>query len=170
MEEVEVKFLDIDKKAVIAKLEALGAEKVFEGEIIPSFFDYPGDPLRAKDQILRLRKKGDETELAFKQKKNYPEAKVAEETELNVDDFEIMKKILLKLGMVEVVRHPKHRISYRLDGAQYEIDEYDGIPAYIEIETSSIETLKKAVEKIGFHMKDSKPWSGRQLLRHYKKD
>ncbi|MBN1793112.1 class IV adenylate cyclase [Candidatus Woesearchaeota archaeon] len=170
MEEVEVKFLEINKAEIIGKLESIGAKKVFEGRIVPSFFDYPDDSLRKKDQILRLRKRGDETELAFKQKKQYPEAKVAEETELNVDDFETMRQILLRLGMKEVARKPKQRISYATEHAHYEIDTYEGLPPYLEVEAESFEDLKKAVERLGFSMKDSKPWSGRQLLKHYDKE
>ena len=170
MNEVEVKFLEINVPETIKKLEAIGARKVFEGRIIPSFFDFPGDVLRGKEQILRLRKKGNETELAFKQKKQYEEAKVAEETEVNVSEFETMKQILLKLGMKEVARKPKHRISFAGEHCHYEIDTYDGLPPYLEVEAESIEELRKAVAKLGLDMKDARPWSGRQLLRHYGKE
>lgn len=170
MNEVEVKFLDINVQEIIKKLEKLGAKKGFEGDVVPLFFDFPGDTLKKKDQILRLRKKGDHTELAFKQKKEFEGAKVAEEIELKVAEFETMRKILLLIGLKEVARKKKHRIGYYTDHAHFEIDTYDGLPTYLEVEAESFEDLKKAVKSLGLDMKDAKPWSGRQLLEYYGKE
>ena len=41
MEEVEVKFLDINPDSLIKKLENLGAKKVFERFYRRRIFDYP---------------------------------------------------------------------------------------------------------------------------------
>jgi adenylate cyclase, class 2 len=169
MNEVEVKFLDVNSKDIIKKLQSFGAKKTFEGSIVPSFFDFPDRRLKARNQLLRLRKKGELLELTFKQKKKSSKAKIAVETELYVSDFEKMRSILLKIGLLERRRYSKRRISYVLEDAHYELDTYAGMPTFLEVEASSVGALRKAVSKIGFSMNDAKPWSGRQVFEHYKK-
>jgi adenylate cyclase, class 2 len=169
MNEVEVKFLDVDATAVARKLISLGAKKTFEGDIIPSYFDFPDRQLKARGQLLRLRKRGSMVELTFKQKMKHPRAKIAEETELLVDDFEQMRKILLKIGLLEWKKYSKKRTSYCLGNAHYELDKYPGMPTFLEVEANNIKALKKAVQAIGFSIKDAKPWSGREVFEHYKR-
>jgi adenylate cyclase class 2 len=169
MNEVEVKFLEIDKAALERKLQSLGAKKVFEGIITPFYFDFPNGSLRARNKVLRLRKKGSLVEFAIKEKKKSFGAKVAEETEVIVSDFENTRKILLSLGFREYARLPKKRISYALGPVHYELDTYDGMPTFLEVEAHSIKELKWAVNKLGFILKEAKPWSGREVLKHYGK-
>jgi len=169
MNEVEVKFLEVSVLQTIRTLEQLGAKKVFDGKIVPFYYDFPDDSLRSKNKVLRLRKKGTEVEFAVKEKKNVNGAKVAEETEVIVSDFENTRKILKTLGFKEISRMSKHRISYALGKWHFELDTYPGMPTFLEVEAHSIADLKKAVSAIGFSMKESKPWSGRQVLKHYGK-
>jgi adenylate cyclase, class 2 len=169
MQEFEVKFLDIDVEAITAKLISLGAVKEFDGEIKPSIFDKKGKSLRAKGQLLRLRKKGDLVELAFKQKLDRSDVKLYDETEVYVSDFEKASKILRALGFIEDARMAKHRISYSLGKAKFEFDTFPSIPTFLEIEAGSLQDLNDAVIQIGLDIKDAKPWSGRDVLRHYGK-
>jgi adenylate cyclase class 2 len=170
MNEVEVKFLEIDKANLIRKLESMGARKEFDGTIEPIFFDYPDMRLRKIHNTLRLRKKGGIYELTFKEKRKEPPAKIAKETEVTVSDFQEMKNILLQLGLIELRACPKHRISYTLGDCHYELDTYDGIPTFLEVESEDLESVKKGVERIGFSMKDATPWSVREIMEHYGKE
>jgi len=170
MEEIEVKILDIDKNKVIKRLEELGARKTFEGDVHASYFDFPDKRLDKNDSFLRLRKKGDIVELTFKKLISREKAKIMQEDEVVVNDFENMIKILKDLGLVELRNEAKkHRVSYELEKVHFEIDSPDDIPAYLEIEAPDLEKLENAVEKVGFSMKDAKPWSGKHVREYYQK-
>jgi adenylate cyclase, class 2 len=171
MNEVEVKILEVDIKAIVKKLEGMGAKKVFDGRSQARYFDYPDGRLKSAKSVLRLRSKGELVELAFKRKNSDDKTvKSREETEVNVSDLETMGKILLALGMVEL--EPglnKHRASYALEDAHFEFDTYEGVPTYLEIEAHSVERARYWVEKLGFSMRDTKPWTGKDVVKHYGK-
>ncbi|MEK6857459.1 MAG: class IV adenylate cyclase [Nanoarchaeota archaeon] len=170
MNEIEVKILDIDKNKVIEKLESLGAKKEYEGKVNAIFFDFPDKKLAKDDSFLRLRNKEKFAELTLKKKVSKSEAKVMEETEITCDDFENAKKILSFLGLVESKsKANKYRISYSLDNVHFEIDSLEAFPTYLEIEAPNLEKLKSAVEKLGFSMKDAKPWSMKDVKEYYQK-
>lgn len=42
----------------------------------------------------------------------------------------------------------KHRISYQLNGAEFDIDKYEKIPALLEIEESSQKNIDAWIEKL----------------------
>ena len=179
MHEVEVKFLEVDVATLTKKLIQLGAKKVFDGEIIAHYFDYPDSRLRAEGKLLRLRKKGDIVELTLKKSINPKSlAKESHELEVNCTDFETMKTILLESGFTyrkplpgeEILNTTdKHRASYSLEGAHFEFDTFPNIPTFLEIETQSVEAIQAWVHKLGLNMQDAKPWTGRDVLKHYLK-
>lgn len=169
MKETEVKFLEINKKEIIRKLARLGAKKVFEGDIEAYFFDYPDKRLNKRGKILRLRKKSKEIEFNLKQNMIVTAAKNVDETEVNISDFELMKKILESIGLeISHTLPKKHRTSYSLNDLHFEIEKYKGIPAFLEIESDSEEKLKKAARLLGLDMKDAKSWTQKEVLEYYK--
>ncbi len=165
MQEVEVKFLEINTKEIIGKLKSLNAKKVFEGEIKAIFFDFPVDPLSKKQILVRLRKKGEKTELTIKETKDNKSVKIADETEVYTSNYKKTLKILNLLGLKELEHRPaKHRISYQLEDIHFEIDTFEGVPTFLEIEVDAVEKIEKAVSLIGLNIKDAKNWNGRKLL------
>ena len=169
MREIEVKFLEIDKEKIIEKLKSLGAKKSFEGNIEALYFDTSKKELKKKGIILRLRKRGDISELTLKKWISVVNAKVMEEKESKVEDFQEIRNILHNLGYREIVRRRKCRITYKLDDISFEIDKIADLPCYLEIEAPSIEKIRHAVDLLGLSMEDSKPWSEGEVRRHYKK-
>ena len=172
MMEIEVKILEIDVASVKQKLDSFGAKKIFEGEITASYYDFSNRKLRNEDLVLRLRKKSGKeqtVELTLKEKLSQVEAKIMEEYEVNVTDFEATQKILYGLGLREVKTARKQRVSYLLDDVHFDLDTFPGIPTFLEIESSTLELVQKYVTKLGFSMKEVKPWSGGDLLRYYEK-
>jgi adenylate cyclase class 2 len=166
MNEVELKILEVNVDAVVKKLLSIGAKKIFEGDIQARYFDFPDGKLRNAGSVLRL-----EFELAFKKKSSDDESvKSQDETETIVSDIEAMKKILLNLGLIEKIGLNKHRVSYSLGKVHFEFDTFPGIPTFLEIEAHSIKEAKDWVEKLGFSIKDAKPWSGKEVLKHYGKE
>ncbi len=167
MQEIEVKILEIDVPAVVSKLESLGAKKVFEGEIIALLFDYEDQRIRNSNATFRLRKRGETNELTFKQKYNNENAKIADEFETTVADFEKTREILLRIGLIEHPLVSKHRITYCIEDTHFEIDTFLNIPTFLEIETSSLNRIQYWVQTLGYSMEDVNNWGGNALLAHY---
>jgi adenylate cyclase class 2 len=172
MQEVEVKIIAIDSGKVEEKLKSLGGSKTFDGDVETAFFDLPGNPIAQANNLLRLRKKGDKCELTFKKFVADEGAKVREEYEVLVSDFDAARRILESIGLVEFQRMKKHRISYTLkDGVTADIDRYreelSYIPDLIEIEGKDIATLRSHITLLGFNPEDAKSWTTFDLLNYY---
>ncbi|MBT3297709.1 class IV adenylate cyclase [archaeon] len=171
MQEVEVKILEIDPKKVQDKLYALGAEKIFDGEVSGFIYDFPDGKLNKKKQVLRLRKEGDRAMLAFKHKLSVENVKVSDEFEVEVDNFEITQKIIDSLGLIERKKISKHRVSFLLNNVRFEIDKFLGeleyVPAFLEIEAEDAEIIYQYAEMLGFSRADCKPWSGFDMMKCY---
>ena len=172
MQEVEVKITEIDRGLVEARLKAIGASKDSEGDVDTVFFDFPSNSIAAAENLLRLRRKGTNSELTFKRFLQGEGAKVRDEYEVSVSDFETMRLILESIGLVAVQRMKKHRISYLLkDGVRVDLDRYTDefsyIPDLMEIEAEDAATVRKHVEMLGFKPEDSKNWTTSDLVNHY---
>ncbi len=149
--EIEAKVLEIDKDSVIAKLENLGAIKIFDDELCAIY--YYKDGIINQNNALRLRKEGKEIVLTHKEKIGVDEiSKSFDETEVSIGDFDTMNKILHSLGFEDLSRNRKRRISYKLDDTRFEIDEYmdeyGNIPVFLEIEASDNALIQFYIEKL----------------------
>lgn len=168
MDEIEVKILEIDKRAVVEKLESFGADKLFDADLEQLYFDFADKRLSQDYKILRLRSEGDYSELTYKEdsgKSN--DAKIMDEVEVEVEDFNSMKKILEFIGFKNWLSLKKHRTSFSIGDVHFEIDEFKDIPPLLEIEASSEELVFEWVEKLGFDRSDAKAWSGKDVMDHY---
>ena len=164
MKEIEVKILEINKTQIERKLKSLGAKKVFDGDVYAIYF-------KNKNNTIRLRKKGNKSYLTVKLKLRSKKAKVREEHEIEVSDFEITKKILELLGLKKYINQKKHRTSYKIKDTIFEIDKYSGkysrIPAFLEIEGKKVNEIYKYAKLLGFKEEQCKPWTGKDLIEYY---
>jgi adenylate cyclase class 2 len=171
MEELEAKILEINRQTLEQTLIKLGAEKIFDGNIETIFFDYPDHTIIKAKDVLRLRKENNQTELTYKKVQITPTAKKAHEETVQISDFEAMQNILKNLGLSTIEQMQKHRTSYKLDQARFDIDHYTGtyayIPEFLEIEAENVEQLYEYAKKLGFTAKDCLPWSTQELIKHY---
>ena len=167
MEEIEVKILDINAETVRNKLCQLGAEKVSDEKIKARLYDYPGKSLDKKDEMVRLRTKNGTAELTFKGGKKPGKFKRREEIETNVGSFDEAEKILKKMGLKVMREYHKRRESYRLGKIKFEIDKYDEIPAFVEIEAPDECEVKKGVEMLGYTMGDTNTLTAPEVFRKY---
>jgi adenylate cyclase class 2 len=171
MYEIEAKVLDIDRPAVEANLSELGARSSPEQRFTAVFFDFPDGRLRAAGHLLRLRREGDRTLLTFKRRVGEEGAKVREELEVGVIDFEACRRVLNALGLAETAHVDKFRTSYRLDNAAVVIDRHVGelsfIPEFLEIEAASVEAVRSTAARLGFRPDQLRPWGLPQVIEHY---
>lgn len=139
MDEIEIKFRVPDLAALTARLHALGLTQItprtHEMNIL---FDLPGRPLRAKGDLLRLRKYGDAWLLTHKAKSTNDDGphKVRVETETRVADGEKMEAILTALQFQPVFRYEKFRAEWKGDEGHVVVDETP-IGNFAEIEGPS---------------------------------
>ncbi len=167
MNEVELKILEVNVEEITQKLLDLGAKKVFEGEVDAVYFDTKDDYFFNNNQQLRVRKKGDQVELCYKKGTGKTFATSADETEVNVSDFDSTLKIFESIGYLIKGRESKTRVSYRLDNIMYEFNTLRQIPTFLEIESTSEEQVKKGVELIGYKIEDTITMHTGELLKHY---
>ena len=149
----------------------LGAKKVFDGAIQTFLFDFKDGRIIKAQNVLRLRKAQDKTELTYKVVRATETAKLAEEYSVEVSNLEATQKILEKLGLFVVERMHKHRVSFSLDQARFDIDCYLGdygyIPEFLEIEAENVDSIHKYADLLGFKPERCLPWTTDELIRHY---
>ncbi len=172
MQEIEVKILGIDQPKVEARLRELGARELARGTLRALLFDTPDRMLRARREHLRLRTGPHGTTLTHKGAKEVRDgAKVCEETEVRLDDFEKARAILGRLGLRVELETVKERVSYALRDVHVEIDAYMGehafIPVFLEIEGPDIPAIHACALELGYAPGDCKAYGFGDLVRHY---
>ena len=162
--EIELVILEVNKAVIVEKLLSFGAVK---------FFDAVMEQVQYKqnNSLLRVRKEGDKVIFNMKKRVKDSQFKMAEEYEVEVDDYEQMKTILdnLSLNFVRVLK--KHRESYKLDGVKFEfdkyLDEYSHVPEFLELEAETKDQLLKWVKKLGFTENQAGSYSTTTILKRY---
>jgi adenylate cyclase class 2 len=167
MEEIEVKFLAIDKELVERKLVDLGAKKQGEYFYRRSVFDYPDLRLDQDGAWVRLRDEGDKVMLSFKQRLgmqgNTGNDVGMYERETEVQDFNATADILRKIGLTDKFYFENKRTRYVLDSIEFDIDEWPLLSPYLEIEAKSWGDVDRAIELLGFNKNDAKKFTTTQI-------
>lgn len=169
MEEIEVKFLNIDAAKMGEKLTALGAKKVGDYFYRRQVFDYPDWRLDKNGSWLRLRDEGERITLSFKQRLGVQSHDGTtsdsgmEEIEVIVSDFEKTAAMLLKLGFIEKHYAENKMIRWEKDGIEFDIDTFPALDPYLEIEAPSWEKIDVAIDWLGLNSQDKKIFSTNQI-------
>ena len=123
--EVEIKFRITDLKSLRAGLQTLGFTEVTpRTHEMNVLFDLPGKPLRARGELLRLRKYGDVWTLTHKAKGDQSGPhKSRVETETRVQSGQDMEAILRALQFVPSFRYEKFRAEWKRDRGHVVVDE-----------------------------------------------
>lgn len=169
-QEVECKFLDVEVSALTARLNALGAKKLFTELFRRSVFDFPGWPLDTKGACLRVRDEGSRVTASYKQRlgvKTEGNDDGMREVEIVVDDFDHACELFRSLGMESKFYEENRRTQYLLDGVEVCIDEWPLIPPYVELEGTSWEALETLAQKLGFDWEERKIYSTNQIYDQY---
>ncbi len=174
MEEIEIKFLEVDVVSLEKKLKEIGAKKVGDFFYKRIIFDFPDYRLDKTGQYLRLRDEGDKITLTYKKQKDFisHEATTKDviflENEIIVSDFETARVMLAGLGMIEDQYQENRRTRYIFDGVEIDIDSWPKIPTYLEIEGQSQEKVNKVATLLGFDLKEAVRYSAGAIYeRHY---
>lgn len=113
-QEIECRFLEIDKDLLIKKLNELEAED--RGEVIlDETIIYDADlKWRDEQKFARLRKNGNKVELTYKDQK-IQTVDGTYELELVIDDYDKGLLFIEKIGFVPFRRQQKIRHSFKLN-------------------------------------------------------
>jgi len=160
--EYEVRFLDINIEGIENKLKKIGAKKRYDNPFkIRAFFANGDDD---KD-FIRIRDEGDKITLCHK--KTQTGSIVAEEYEIEVDDFEKAHEFLKSLNYREKVYAEKRRIHYVLDNFSIDIDIWPLIPPFVEIEGEDEEHIKQICQRLDFDYNDAHKGDAFDVYREY---
>ncbi len=159
--EVEVKFLVGDLDVIRQRLTAGGARlvapRVFERNVR---FDTPDEALLRRQELLRLRQDV-RARLTFKGPSvadSASEAKVREEIELEIGDFDRMALIFSRLGFLPFQTYEKYRETFAWGDVEVVLDEMP-FGLFVELEGSEA-AIKRAAAALGLD------WS-RRVLTNY---
>ena len=177
--EIEVKLLEIDPAQIRERLQTLQAQFLGHEFQQNHMYDYPDRRLydQQDGSYVRLRRrrwlahpqadKAPEVLLTFKKTVSRETYKIADETETRVADFDAMHRFLEQMGLVEVRVDEKLRESYQLGAVHFEIDEWAGLPPYLEIEAESETDVEMGLQQLGFCLADTTAMNLREVLAKY---
>ncbi len=147
--EIEVRFLEIDKDALIQKLKELGAKDFGEDLLSETiFYDKDGQWLKDKKKFIRIRSNKSGNLLTYKDHFEYS-ATGTTEIELKISDTQKITDLLTELGYPPFRKQEKKRHSFLLNNCVVDIDTWPKIPTYLEIEGQSEEALKQIATMLG---------------------
>ncbi len=132
--EIEIKFLVADLEALEQKLGGTGFRCVTPAtHEVNTLYDLPGQKLRHKGELLRLRKYGDAWRLTHKARAKPGKYKSRVELETAVFDGPQMDQILRALGYRAVFTYEKFRSEWT-DGKGHVVLDHTPIGDLAEIE------------------------------------
>ncbi|MGE3725348.1 MAG: class IV adenylate cyclase [Candidatus Sericytochromatia bacterium] len=176
MNEIEVKVLNIDRDTLREKLRALGA--VCEGREFQQnrMYDYPDRRLYLQEDgsyirirlIRSLDSNASEQILTLKKTLSRDKYKIAQETETAVADPEAMEQFLLRLGFVRVRIDEKIRESWVWQKIRFELDEWAGLPPYLEVEAPDEAAVSEGLARLGYGLEEATSMNLNEVLALYK--
>jgi len=132
--EIEVKFRIENLTVLTQALKRAGFKQITRStHEMNSLYDLPGQKLRKRGELLRLRKYGETWVLTHKAKGSAGRHKVRAELETRVDDGEQMDAILRALGFEPTFRYEKYRAEWS-DGTGHVVLDETPIGNFGEIE------------------------------------
>jgi adenylate cyclase, class 2 len=146
--EIEIKFRVTDVRALARKLRGAGFRVVTpRTHELNTLYDLPGGVLRARKELLRIRKYGSEWTLTHKSKRKIARHSSRLEIETGVADGKKMDAILRALGYAPSFRYEKFRAEWTDGKGQVVVDEtpignfceIEGAPRWIDATAKKLE-------------------------------
>ena len=160
--EIEAKYLDIDKAAIRKNLKAAGALLLDpEKKMRRTVFD------TGPNSYARVRDEGDKIVLTYKNFIDEDDIMGCKEINLTVNDYDGAVKFLKACGLEAKAAQETLRETWRLDNVQITIDTWPWIPTYIEIEGNSEEEVWSVAEQLGLKKEDATFGAVDKIYQHY---
>jgi adenylate cyclase class 2 len=145
--EIETKVLDIDSVAVVERLGALGAKKVQETRLTVDWYRPQGVKEGEDPWFLRIRSNSNGVhEVTWKAKSDIlGTARWHKEINFTIEQPEQLADLFQEFGLEQYACQEKDRVSFVLKDWRFEIDQYPGMPAFLEIEGASEAHVHEAI-------------------------
>ncbi|MEK6935118.1 MAG: class IV adenylate cyclase [Nanoarchaeota archaeon] len=130
MVEVEIRFRTFEK--IEDTLNEIGAKLISEDNESDVYFKFKED--RDRRFIIRIRNINDKTILTFKGSSLLEKDSAWLEWENEIADSEVLKKLLLSNGFVELVTIKKNRKKFIFQDFEINYDEVENLGSFVEIE------------------------------------
>ena len=152
--EYEAKFLDIDKEALVTKLQKEGAilqrAEYLQRRVT---FNLPKEK-RFDHTWLRVRDEGDKVTLALKSVRGSAITD-QKETLVTVDSFEDIVTLLEAVGCERKSYQESKRELWMLGSTEIAIDTWPFLEPFVEIEGTSEKTVMDVAAKLGFNYEEA---------------
>ena len=151
--EVEIKFRIADVRALTRALKGAGFKPITRStHEMNTLYDLPGQKLRKRGELLRLRQYGKEWILTHKAKGTAGRHKVRAERETRVEDGKQIDEILRALGFVPTLRYEKYRAEWS-DGTGHVVVDETPIGNFGEIE-GAVRWIDRTARALGIARAD----------------
>jgi len=167
MHEIETKVLEVDKEKVKQKFKELGAEQIQDTRLVVDWYCPKGaNDVDKHPWYLRIRTTSDgKNEVSWKSlPKITGNTRHSDEVNINVSDAMLTGKLFENIGLEHYAHQEKDRISFILKGWQFDLDQYPGMPAYLEIEGTSHEHVQEAIKLLNLEEHTSIGEGERKLI------
>jgi adenylate cyclase, class 2 len=152
MQEIELKFLNIDIEKTRDDLRKIGAQQVFGSTLFKeTYYELPGVE-NPKCSTIRIRVEGDKIFLNAKSRFKESAFRSVDEYEIPLNDFETGHAFLEVCGFEVVRRREKIREEWVKGDVVVEIDQYPRMAPYMEIEAESEEGLSDFMKLLGLDL------------------
>ncbi len=153
--EIEAKWLDVSIPDMRKRLKAVGARLIVpERLMVRSVFDYADKRLEKVGGWIRVRNEGDKITLSYKQL-NDRTMHGTKEVTVVVDNFENTCVFLESIGLKRCAFQETRRESWKLGGAEIELDTWPWIPSFVEVEAGSEAELRDVASKLGLDFENA---------------
>ncbi len=160
--EIEAKYLDIDKTDIRKKLKAAGAQLLApEVKMRRTIFD------TGPNTYARVRDEGDKIVMTYKNYIDDNSILGCKEINLTVNDYDGAVKFLKACGLEMKANQETLRETWVLDNVEITIDTWPWIPTYIEIEGNTEEEVWAVADKLGFKKEDAEFGAVDKIYQHY---
>lgn len=160
--EIEVKIMEVDPQEVHSKLLELGVSNPETIEMISTTFKLP------KKKHLRVRSENGIDKLTIKIDHDDKDMSVCDEYEVTISDGETIIKGFEALGYEKKRVLEKTRTQYMYKNSHVLIDEIEGIPPWMEIESPNKEELIEIAKELGFDETHFEVMGHTEIFRRYK--
>ncbi|HEY0907908.1 MAG TPA: CYTH domain-containing protein [Candidatus Paceibacterota bacterium] len=163
--EIETKVLGIDAKRIQEALVAAGAKKTQETRLTVDWYRIKGVKEGQDPWFLRIRTNSEgKNEVTWKAKSDViGVARKHKEINFNIAEPEKLADLFEELGLEKYAHQEKDRTSYSLKDWSFDIDQYPKMPAYMEIEGTSEESVLEAIKLLG--LEKNQTWAkGERIL------
>lgn len=144
--EHEIKVLDVDVEALCAKLEFIGAKKVYDDvRTIIALDTEDRHYLNEKDKLIRVT---DEGSIKVTMHVNQSKPNIKSGIKFKTSRLKETMDFFHEMGLNPISKVQAPRVSYELGKIDFDIDKFPAIPAFLEIDIEHLQEEDYTVEEL----------------------